>query len=35
MFDWENHFYKVIEKEEKYHKTESKLVEMFRYNGWE
>lgn len=35
MFDWENHFYRVIEKEEKYGKTEGKLAEMFRYNGWE
>lgn len=35
MFDWENHFYRVIEREEKYVKTEGKLAEMFRYNGWE
>jgi hypothetical protein len=35
MFDWEDRFYKVLEGEEDFSKTEAKLMELMRTNDWE
>jgi hypothetical protein len=34
MFDWENGFYKVLEGEDDYSKTEAKLSMLMKTNDW-